>query len=197
MVTRGEGQQGGIVREFGFDINTLLCVKLIANKDLLNSTRGKKISIAKKLQQLFGCFRNQRNVNKNDECLKNQETKILFTIFVTFLKVSNNFEISCLLKYIHRYLHIYSNRQQMTWKLSHQGVTRVRVLPQNGYSSANHQVAVRTQVRPWPGQRREWDYFLCKWHHACLLQRLENVSRLYVEKYLNAQSGTVTSSLGP
>ena len=38
MVTRGEGSGGGIVREFGIDMYTLLYLKWIANKDLLYST---------------------------------------------------------------------------------------------------------------------------------------------------------------
>ena len=35
MVTKGEGQGGKIVREFGIDIYTLLYFKWITNKDLL------------------------------------------------------------------------------------------------------------------------------------------------------------------
>ena len=38
MVTRGKGWRGGIVREFGIDIYTLLYLKWITNKDLLYST---------------------------------------------------------------------------------------------------------------------------------------------------------------
>ena len=38
MVTRGEGWWEGIVREFGINIYTLLYLKRITNKDLLNST---------------------------------------------------------------------------------------------------------------------------------------------------------------
>ena len=38
MVTRGEGEVGGIVREFGIDMSTLLYLKWITNKDLLYST---------------------------------------------------------------------------------------------------------------------------------------------------------------
>jgi len=38
MVLRGEGQGGGIVREFDMDIHTLLCLKWITNKDLLYRT---------------------------------------------------------------------------------------------------------------------------------------------------------------
>ena len=38
MVTREEGLGGGIVREFGIDIYTLLYLKWITNKDLLHST---------------------------------------------------------------------------------------------------------------------------------------------------------------
>ena len=38
MVTRGEGLGGGIVREFGIDMYTLLYLKWIINKDLLYST---------------------------------------------------------------------------------------------------------------------------------------------------------------
>ena len=38
MVTRGEGLEGGIVKEFGFDMYTLLYLKWITNKDLLYST---------------------------------------------------------------------------------------------------------------------------------------------------------------
>ena len=44
MLTRGEGGGGGIVREFGIDIYTLLYLKWITNKDLLyitgNSTQS-------------------------------------------------------------------------------------------------------------------------------------------------------------
>ena len=35
MATRGEGWRGGIVREFGIDMYTLLYLKWITNKDLL------------------------------------------------------------------------------------------------------------------------------------------------------------------
>jgi len=38
MVTRGEVAGEGIDREFGIDMYTLLCLKWIANKDLLHST---------------------------------------------------------------------------------------------------------------------------------------------------------------
>ena len=38
MVTRGEGWEDGIVREFEIDMYTLLYLKPITNKDLLNST---------------------------------------------------------------------------------------------------------------------------------------------------------------
>ena len=37
MVTRREGWEEGIVREFGIDMY-ILCLKQIANKDLLHST---------------------------------------------------------------------------------------------------------------------------------------------------------------
>ena len=37
MVTRGEWWEGGIVREFGIDMYTLLYLKWITNKDLLYS----------------------------------------------------------------------------------------------------------------------------------------------------------------
>ena len=75
MVTRGEGWRGGIVREFGIGMYTLLYVKWITNKDLLYST-GKKIPIAKRHQQLFGCSSNQRNANKNDKILKKNKQKL-------------------------------------------------------------------------------------------------------------------------
>ena len=69
-------------------------------------------------------------------------------------------------------------------------------LPKDGYSSKHHQVAVSTKssVRPVQAER---DYVLYKWCHTCPRQRLENFSSPYVEKYLNAQSGPVTSSLVP
>ena len=38
MVTRGEGWWGGILREFGTDMYTLLYFKWITNKDLQYST---------------------------------------------------------------------------------------------------------------------------------------------------------------
>ena len=38
MVARREGQGEGIVKEFGMDLYTLLCLKWITNKDLLHST---------------------------------------------------------------------------------------------------------------------------------------------------------------
>ena len=38
MVASGEGRREGIVREFGLDMYTLLYLKWITNKDLLNST---------------------------------------------------------------------------------------------------------------------------------------------------------------
>ena len=38
MVTIGEGTGGGIVREFGMNMYTLLYLKWITNKDLLCST---------------------------------------------------------------------------------------------------------------------------------------------------------------
>ena len=38
MVTKGEGWGEGIVREFGMDMNTLLHLKWITNRGLLNST---------------------------------------------------------------------------------------------------------------------------------------------------------------
>ena len=38
MVTRGEGWEGGIVREFGIDMYTLLYLKWITDKDLLYTT---------------------------------------------------------------------------------------------------------------------------------------------------------------
>ena len=38
MVTSGEGWGEGIVREFGMDMNTLLHLKWITNRGLLNST---------------------------------------------------------------------------------------------------------------------------------------------------------------
>ena len=38
MVTRGEGLWGGIVREYGIDMYTLLYLERITNKDLLHST---------------------------------------------------------------------------------------------------------------------------------------------------------------
>ena len=40
MVTGGKGWGGGIVREFGIDMYTLLYLKGITNKDLLYSTRN-------------------------------------------------------------------------------------------------------------------------------------------------------------
>ena len=38
MVTRGEGWEGRILREFGIDMYTLLYLKWVTNKDLLFST---------------------------------------------------------------------------------------------------------------------------------------------------------------
>ena len=40
MVDGGEGCEKGIVRELGLDMYTLLCLKWIANKDLLYRTRN-------------------------------------------------------------------------------------------------------------------------------------------------------------
>ena len=38
MVTRRGGSEQGIVRKFGMDMYTLLCLKWVTNKDLLYST---------------------------------------------------------------------------------------------------------------------------------------------------------------